>query len=60
MYPKAATLFGYTHEEALKYFPGRIHELAEAAGLTDQAAFWGLPTGGKLTKHLDKKKMKML
>jgi len=59
MYPKAATLFGYTHEEALKYFPGRIHELAEAAGLTDQAAFWGAYWGGG-TKHLDKKKMKML
>ena len=39
MHPKAATLFGYTHEEVLKYFPGRIHALAEANGLTDDAAF---------------------
>ena len=36
---KAATLFGYTHEEVLKYFPGRIHALAEANGLTDETAF---------------------
>ena len=36
---KAATLFGYTHEEVLKYFPGRIHALAEANGLTDAEAF---------------------
>ncbi|MBR6585798.1 MAG: PD-(D/E)XK nuclease domain-containing protein, partial [Kiritimatiellae bacterium] len=33
------TLFGYTHDEVLKYFPGRIHELAEANGLTDEATF---------------------
>jgi hypothetical protein len=39
MHPKAATLFGYTHDEVLKYFPGRIHELAEVNGLTDQGAF---------------------
>ena len=39
MHAKAATLFGYTHEEVLKYFPGRIHELAEANGLTDEEAF---------------------
>ena len=39
MHPKAAMLFGYTHEEVLKYFPGRIHELAEANGLTDEGAF---------------------
>ena len=39
MHPKTATLFGYTHEEVLKYFPGRIHELAEANGLTDEGAF---------------------
>ena len=39
MHAKAATLFGYTHEEVLKYFPGRIHELAEANGLTDDEAF---------------------
>jgi hypothetical protein len=39
MHAKAATLFGYTHDEVLKYFPGRIHELAEANRLTDQAAF---------------------
>ena len=39
MHPKAATLFGYTHEEVLKYFPGRIHELAEVNGLTDDEAF---------------------
>ena len=36
---RAATLFGYTHEEVLKYFPGRIHSLAEANGLTDEGAF---------------------
>ena len=39
MHHKAATLFGYTHEEVLKYFPGRIHELAEANHLTDDEAF---------------------
>ena len=39
MHPKAATLFGYTHDEVLKYFPGRIHELAVANGLTDAEAF---------------------
>lgn len=39
MHPKAAMLFGYTHEEVLKYFPGRIHALAEANGLTDEGAF---------------------
>ena len=39
MHPKAATLFGYTHDEVLKCFPGRIHELAEANGLTDDGAF---------------------
>ena len=39
MHAKAATLFGYTHDEVLKYFPGRIHELAEANGLSDDAAF---------------------
>ena len=39
MHPKAATLFGYTHDEVLKYFPGRIHELAEANGFTDEEAF---------------------
>ena len=36
---RAATLFGYTHEEVLKCFPGRIRALAEANGLTDAAAF---------------------
>ena len=36
---RAALLFGYTHEEVLKYFPGRIHSLAEANGLTDEEAF---------------------
>ena len=36
---RAATLFGYTHDEVLKYFPGRIHELAEAQGVTDEGAF---------------------
>ena len=35
----AATLFGYTHEEVLKYFPGRIHDLGQANGLTDDEAF---------------------
>lgn len=39
MHPKAATLFGYTHDEVLKYFPGRIHALAESNGLTDEGAF---------------------
>ena len=39
MHPKAATLFGYTHDEVLKYFPGRIHELAVANGLSDAEAF---------------------
>ena len=39
MHPKTATLFGYTHEEVKKYFPGRIHELAEANGLTDAETF---------------------
>ena len=39
MNAKTATLFGYTHEEVLKYFPGRIHDLAQANGLTDEAAF---------------------
>jgi len=34
-----ATLFGYTHEEVLTNFPGRIQALAEANGLTDEAAF---------------------
>ena len=36
---KAATIFGYTHDEVLKFFPGRIHELAAANGLTDEGAF---------------------
>ena len=36
---RTATLFGYTHDEVLKYFPGRLHELAEANGLSDEAAF---------------------
>ena len=39
MHAKAALLFGYTHEEVLKYFPGRIHELAEEQCLTDDGAF---------------------
>ena len=39
MHPKAATLFGYTHEEVRKYFPGCIHELAKANALTDEGAF---------------------
>ena len=43
----AATLFGYTHEEVLKYFPGRIHALAEANGLTDDGAF------GEIVKWYD-------
>ena len=44
---RAATLFGYTHDEVLKYFPGRIHALAEAQGLTDDAAF------GEIVKWYD-------
>ena len=39
MHPKTASLFGYTHDEVLRYFPGRIHELAEANGLSDNEAF---------------------
>ena len=39
MHPGMATLFGYTHEEVLKYFPGRIHALAVANGLDDKGAF---------------------
>ena len=39
MHPKTAMLFGYTHDEVLKCFPGRIRELAEANGLTDEGAF---------------------
>ena len=39
MHPGMATLFGYTHEEVPKYFPGRIHALAEANGLDDKGAF---------------------
>ena len=36
---RAATLFGYTHEEVLKFFPGRIRGLAAANGLSEEAAF---------------------
>ena len=39
MYSGTATLFGYTHDEVLEYFPGRIHQLAAAQGLTDEDAF---------------------
>ena len=39
MHPQSATLFGYTHDEVKKYFPGRIHALGEANGLTDEGAF---------------------
>ena len=39
MHPRAATLFGYMHDEVLKYFPGRIHALGEANGLTDEGTF---------------------
>ncbi len=39
MHPRTATLFGYTHEEVLRYFPGRIHELAATQGLSDEQAF---------------------
>ena len=35
----AATMFGYTHGEVLKFFPGCIHALASANGLTDEGAF---------------------
>ena len=35
----AATLFGYTHDEVLKYFPERIRALAEANALTGDGAF---------------------
>ena len=44
---RAATLFGYTHDEVLKYFPGRVHALAEAQGLTDDGAF------GEIAKWYD-------
>ena len=47
MHPRAATLFGYTHDEVLKYFPGCIHALAEANGLTDEGAF------GKIVEWYD-------
>ena len=36
---RMATLFGYTHDEVPRFFPGRIHALAEANGLTDEGAF---------------------
>ena len=36
---EAATLFGYTHDEVLKYFPGCMHALAEAHALADAGAF---------------------
>ena len=39
MLPQAATLFGYTHAETRKCFPGRIHALGLANGLTDKEAF---------------------
>ena len=39
MHTQTATLFGYTHEEVKAYFPGRIHELAEANGLTEAETF---------------------
>ena len=35
----SADLFGYTHEEVRNFFPGRIHALAEANGLSDSEAF---------------------
>ena len=47
MHPRAATLFGYTHAEVLKCFPGRIHALGEANGLTDEAVF------GKIVEWYD-------
>ena len=47
MNARTATLFGYTHEEVLKYFPGRIHDLAGANGLSDEAAF------GKIVEWYD-------
>ena len=34
-----ATLFGYTHEDVLKYFPENIHALAEANGFSDEETF---------------------
>ena len=39
MHARVATLFGYTHDEVRRYFPGRIHALAEANGLTDETTF---------------------
>ena len=39
MHPRAATLFGYTHEEILKYFPNLIHALGEANGLSFEQAY---------------------
>ena len=39
MHPKAATLFGYTHEEILKYFPNCIHALGDANGLSFEQAY---------------------
>ncbi len=39
MHANVATLFGYTHKEVLKCFPGCMHALAEANALTDEEAF---------------------
>ncbi len=39
MHPRTATLFGYTHEEVLRYFPESIHALGMANGLSDEGAF---------------------
>ena len=39
MHPRAATLFGYTHDDVLKFFPGCVHAFAEANGLSDEGAF---------------------
>ncbi|MBQ3288524.1 MAG: ATP-binding protein [Kiritimatiellae bacterium] len=36
---RAATLFGYTHDEVKKCFPRGIHEVAWANGMTDEDAF---------------------
>ena len=42
-----ATLFGYTHEEVLEFFPEGIHALAAANGFSDEEAF------GEIVKWYD-------
>ena len=37
--PAVATLFGYTHEEVRRYFPGNLAALGEKLGKTSEGAF---------------------